>query len=1066
MSLREGSMRFVLLIATASAAWGQSVSAGNWNLTGASGPASSSTMPSLVSISLTPANPSQYAGSAVGFSAMGTYSDGSIQDLTGSVTWNSSNATVASLSALGSPQNVNCLNPGTSTVTASVGALSGSTVLTCSATQVSLPDSSLLTWDTSMANSPQSTPSNICVGTLANPGAITCNTSYTAANYQSAFTNAACGQTIILASSVSFASVTLPHGPAVYCPANNWIIVTRDTTDPTFPAEDQRVDPCFMGIPHATMPYMPYPIWDTSPSCARHMPQFISVLNTGNPGPLAFTQTFPTTGTSISHWRFVGLEFTRGGAANTTMQFDNAFSLVQLQWQPTSDCAVDSNNNPTNAVACMNDQPDHIIFDRCVVHGDPIHQTSHGFAFGGARWVAVIDSYGYDFGTTYAGGTGDAQAISWGTGKGYTNVGWGKFVNNFFSASTEGEIFGGGFTEPVSPATGQDGNPQSVLFTQNHFYKIPLWDTQIGQTASETISIEGVDYPPANASELTVQPPFIQLQLGQQFQLNTTLLNTSASGINRLIGGGAGVTVDGVANGNSTTGIVTHTGEVGVGSSGWGSQNQVLYTYVACSGSGVPIAACTGATALGGHNVVFTYGSFTGSSVITATSGTPTKQIAISPAASDLQIQPSYSDAFLNNRLFCYTFFWTANYTPASIAWQIDGIAGGNATVGTIQTGLTGLASNEAAYCSGTATGSHVIKALAADSTFNSISINVSASAPILGFDLKPFTMKNALELKAGNKILIQYNLMEVAPAGNGNGGGQGGTVMLMQDINQSAQVFDGNGVNIGYGPQIISNITIDHNRFAYTGQGIVVTSLSHQGLGAHHIATTNNVFDDVNWLRWGHNWFPSVGFVTIKFVGDQNTTIKAGGSSPSYPAISDITFDHNTIVGIQQNTFDTASNNFQYTPINLTITNNIIASSGAGTFINAQGGSEAATDCMQATGTGSNNTEVKALVPCWNPYVFKNNALTDSTASPSVFISSPIWQPASTATDLFAAYNSGKDGDYRVCTGVGVPTASCTANTYGPGGARQAIDAKALGADIDGVNTAVTAVKTGTRTP
>jgi hypothetical protein len=250
-----------------------------------------------------------------------------------------------------------------------------------------------------MANSPQSTPSNICVGTLANPGAITCNTTYTAAQYQTALNNAACGQTIILSSAAAYGdSFTLPHG--VYCPANNWVIVTRDTTDTTFPAEGQRVDPCFIGITQAKMPYCPYPSWDTSPSCARHMPQIITNSSTFN-AAFGFGSTAPPTGNSVSHWRFVGLDITRGGANNASLNYDINNALVTLSWQPGTDCATDANGNPTNPTTCMNDQPTNIVFDRCILHGDPIHQTTRAFNFGGTRFVAVIDSYIYDIGLTY-----------------------------------------------------------------------------------------------------------------------------------------------------------------------------------------------------------------------------------------------------------------------------------------------------------------------------------------------------------------------------------------------------------------------------------------------------------------------------------------------------------------------------------------------------------------------------------------------------------------------------------------------------------------------------------------
>ncbi len=59
------------------------------------------TAPVLISISVTPASASIPFGSTQQFTAMGTYSDNSVQDLTTSATWNSSNSSVATISNTG-----------------------------------------------------------------------------------------------------------------------------------------------------------------------------------------------------------------------------------------------------------------------------------------------------------------------------------------------------------------------------------------------------------------------------------------------------------------------------------------------------------------------------------------------------------------------------------------------------------------------------------------------------------------------------------------------------------------------------------------------------------------------------------------------------------------------------------------------------------------------------------------------------------------------------------------------------------------------------------------------------
>jgi uncharacterized protein YjdB len=81
----------------------------------------------LVSIAVTPVNPSIAKGSKQQFTATGTYSDGSTQDLSSTATWSSSNASVATISGTGLATGVGA---GTSTIQAASGSVSSSTSLT------------------------------------------------------------------------------------------------------------------------------------------------------------------------------------------------------------------------------------------------------------------------------------------------------------------------------------------------------------------------------------------------------------------------------------------------------------------------------------------------------------------------------------------------------------------------------------------------------------------------------------------------------------------------------------------------------------------------------------------------------------------------------------------------------------------------------------------------------------------------------------------------------------------------------------------------------------------------
>ena len=87
------------------------------------------TQPVLASIAVTPANPSISLGSTQQFTAIGTYSDGSTQNLTNTATWSSSAQGVAGVQT----GVASAVGPGQTTIEAASGAINGSTTLTVTA---------------------------------------------------------------------------------------------------------------------------------------------------------------------------------------------------------------------------------------------------------------------------------------------------------------------------------------------------------------------------------------------------------------------------------------------------------------------------------------------------------------------------------------------------------------------------------------------------------------------------------------------------------------------------------------------------------------------------------------------------------------------------------------------------------------------------------------------------------------------------------------------------------------------------------------------------------------------
>lgn len=85
----------------------------------------------LVSLALSPINPSIFQGAVQQFTATETYSDNSTQDVTTSATWTSSAASVATISnADGANGRATALATGTTTITAALGGFSDSATLT------------------------------------------------------------------------------------------------------------------------------------------------------------------------------------------------------------------------------------------------------------------------------------------------------------------------------------------------------------------------------------------------------------------------------------------------------------------------------------------------------------------------------------------------------------------------------------------------------------------------------------------------------------------------------------------------------------------------------------------------------------------------------------------------------------------------------------------------------------------------------------------------------------------------------------------------------------------------
>jgi hypothetical protein len=1025
-----------------------------------------------------------------------------------------------------------------------------------------LPSDDVLLWDTTMATGTPASGPEICIGTIANPAALPhggCSASFAINQINSVLaTTAVCGNIVAVQKDAFFEPSTgINNGvgiPLLDCPNSNWLIVERDPTAGNFAPEGQRIDPSYSGLPQTAAPNIPYPTANLNPNnTVRQMPRIMQKA-TNNTAPLSVILGAGT-GTA-SHQRWIGFELYRDASADAT-----TVGGIDLTYQPmgvgdaceatlNASGKVDQNSLPVRAVNCMNVQPHDLVFDRFYIHGDVQRQTVRGINFAGARKVAFIDSWGSEIQVTTAGGQGDAQFYFAGGGHSYTNVGLYKIVNDETSSSSEGSIFCGAFTEAVSPATGFDGVPHDVWFAKNVIIKQPLWNPMIGQTMSgatppETSQvIDGITYPAAPDSTFDLNPSAITLSVNQSYPVNSIWLNDTFGGFNRA---GIAVTtlnvcdaagLNCVVNGNSTTGTVVRATEHAVGFGAWVSNNQVTYTYTAPASAGTHTVKISVSTKDSRFSTLGNNRTLTGTMTVTVIAGTPAKSLIVTPNAASLRIQPSYPSGTLgavdtagNSRQHCFEFYAVGNYTLGTIQYKVDGIVGGNSTIGTV-TQPFGIGPDGFVYCSADSAhqGNHSITIT---DTTNSITspasvINVSSTAPILGYDQKPENVKNAFECKCAEKILFEKNYVANCWGSDGTGGGQPCQGILLQSVNQANQQNDGNGLFVGYGPGYVDNGTFRLNFFKHMGAGFAFVALN-AAKGIHNLAFDSNVCDDCNWKRNGNGFLNVIEAVQT---GGAGGTTVPGWTNINQPLADHISFTHNTFIGLFTNPFSinnnktatgtitnialasnvvtvtvpnkaqagrtvtfsgigtatylngqtltvtsatgtqisaafthandtshadtgTASWPSQFQLKDFTFRDNLITSVGSSTFINANGEPG---DCL----TGK--SEANSLVPCFNPYVWDHNGLLDSAAPNSDFLTPANTFRVTSTAAKFVNYNNGNGGDYRLCT-----VALCGAGNVSPfaaGQADNASDGTDNGAPVATIQSNVTTVLSGTRTP
>jgi len=126
------------------------------------------------------------------------------------------------------------------------------------------------------------------------------------------------------------------------------------------------------------------------------------------------------------------------------------------------------------------------------------------------------------------------------------------------------------------------------------------------------------------------------------------------------------------------------------------------------------------------------------------------------------------------------------------------------------------------------------------------------------------WTVKNLIELKNAQRVLIDGNVME-----NNWAGGQSGFALVFKSVNQSGRCTW----------CTVQDVTVQYNLIRRTVAGLALTSTAgyHRAVPAARIALRHNVMAE---------------FDTLEFTGSGERVFQIGGES----TLSDVTIDHNTI--------------------------------------------------------------------------------------------------------------------------------------------------------------------------
>jgi hypothetical protein len=233
-----------------------------------------------------------------------------------------------------------------------------------------------------------------------------------------ALNRAACGDTVELEAGATFdGSFDLP---SKRCDDAHWIIIRTSSADSSFPKEGTRIAPCYAGVPD--LPGRP------SFTCPSTQNVMVRIGGSRGQGRIIGTDA------GANHYRFIGVEIADTGANGPGGGF---YDLVNLK------------------------KADHIVFDRCWIHGSPTGEDVKGLDFESSSYIALVDSFVSDIHSKTSAYGADSSAVGSVTGTGPV-----KIVNNYLEAAGAAILWGGG---------GADTTLADIEFRRNHVFKPLVW---------------------------------------------------------------------------------------------------------------------------------------------------------------------------------------------------------------------------------------------------------------------------------------------------------------------------------------------------------------------------------------------------------------------------------------------------------------------------------------------------------------------------------------------------------------------------------------------------------------